>query len=103
MDWVGILIERTTNQSLNDYFHQHIFEPLELSHISMIPTAEMKKNLAYMHQRDKTGQLSVRDHLLHRPLVFDENDAKSFCYSGGAGGFSTPADYCRKRLSRNSL
>lgn len=55
-----------------------------------------------MHRRDKTGHLSVCDHPLHRPLVFEETDAKSFCHSGGAGCFSTPTDYCRKRLSQNS-
>ncbi|KAE8376873.1 beta-lactamase/transpeptidase-like protein [Aspergillus bertholletiae] len=94
IDWAGVVLERLTGQSLSDYFHQHIFEPLGLRHISMIPTEEMKTNLAYMHQRAADGQLSVRDHLLRRALtVKSESDIKSYFNSGGAGCFSTAEDY----------
>lgn len=96
IDWVGIVIERVSKRSLNEYFHQHIFEPLGLTHITMFPTAEMKDQLAYMHQRDSTGQIHTRDHLLRRPLIVDnESDVNSLFNSGGAGCFSTPEDYCR--------
>ncbi|KAJ5329851.1 hypothetical protein N7452_010241 [Penicillium brevicompactum] len=96
IDWVGIVIERVSKKSLNEYFHQHIFEPLGLTHITMFPTAEMKDQLAYMHQRDSTGQIHTRDHLLRRPLIVDnESDVKSLFNSGGAGCFSTPEDYCQ--------
>ncbi|KNG80916.1 beta-lactamase family protein [Aspergillus nomiae NRRL 13137] len=94
IDWAGVVLERVTGQSLNDYFHQHIFEPLGLKHISMIPTEEMKAKLAYMHQRAADGQLSVRDHLLRRAMtVKSESDIKSYFNSGGAGCFSTAEDY----------
>ncbi|KAF7626515.1 beta-lactamase family protein [Aspergillus flavus] len=94
IDWAGVVLERVTGQSLNDYFHQHIFEPIGLKHISMLPTEEMKANLAYMHQRAADGQISVRDHLLRRALtVKSESDIKSYFNSGGAGCFSTAQDY----------
>ncbi|KAE8151339.1 beta-lactamase/transpeptidase-like protein [Aspergillus avenaceus] len=94
IDWAGVILQRLTGQSLNDYFRQHIFEPLGLTHISMIPTAEMKKNVVYMHQRAADGQLSVRDHLLRRALtVKTEEDIKSYFNSGGAGCFSTAQEY----------
>ncbi|GAB1198514.1 hypothetical protein APSETT444_007837 [Aspergillus pseudonomiae] len=94
IDWAGVVLERVTGQSLNDYFHQHIFEPLGLKHISMIPTEEMKAKLAYLHQRTTDGQLSVRDHLLRRAMtVKSESDIKSYFNSGGAGCFSTAEDY----------
>ncbi|OQD77806.1 hypothetical protein PENDEC_c002G05549 [Penicillium decumbens] len=95
-DWVGIVIERVTKKTLNEYFHQHIFEPLGLTHISMIPTPAMKEKLAYMHQRDSNGRVHPRDHLLRRPLTVEtESDLKSLFYSGGAGCYSTPEDYCQ--------
>jgi len=95
-DWVGIVIERVTKKTLNEYFHQHIFEPLGLTHVSMIPTPAMKEKLAYMHQRDSNGRVHPRDHLLRRPLTVEtESDLKSLFYSGGAGCYSTPEDYCR--------
>lgn len=96
IDWAGIVLERVTGQSLNDYFHEHIFQPLGLRHISMIPTEDMKKNLAYLHQRAADGQLSVRDHLLRRALtVKNEKDIEAYFNSGGAGCFSTVQDYCQ--------
>ncbi|KAJ5658261.1 uncharacterized protein N7484_001910 [Penicillium longicatenatum] len=96
IDWVGLVIERVTGKQLNDYFHQHIFEPLGLTHISMIPTSTMKANLAYMHHRDLNGKIWPRDHLLRRPLTLEsKSDLESYFNSGGAGCFSTPQEYCQ--------
>ncbi|KAJ5982526.1 hypothetical protein N7451_012626 [Penicillium sp. IBT 35674x] len=96
IDWVGILIERVSKMSLNDYFCQHIFKPLALTDISMIPTPAMKDKLACMHQRDKTGRVHLRDHLLQPSLTVEtQSDIKSVFNGGGAGCFSTPQDYCR--------
>jgi CubicO group peptidase (beta-lactamase class C family) len=90
------VIERVSGKPLNEYFHQYIFEPLGLTEISMIPTPKMKDRLAYMHQRDSTGRIRSRNHLLRRSLIVDnETDVKSLFNSGGAGCFSTPQDYCR--------
>lgn len=96
IDWAGVLLERETGISLNDYIHQNIVEPLGLKNTSLIPTEHMKKKLAYMHRRDHNGQLSQRDHLVRRAIFLEtESDAKSYFNSGGAGCFSTPEDYCR--------
>ncbi|OJJ35374.1 hypothetical protein ASPWEDRAFT_40575 [Aspergillus wentii DTO 134E9] len=95
IDWAGALLERVTGLSLNDYFHQHIFEPLGLKHISMLPTTEMKNNLTFMNQRAADGQLSAREHVLKRALQEETKSDKSYFYSGGAGCFSTPQDYCQ--------
>ncbi|KAJ9227009.1 hypothetical protein DTO027B5_7475 [Paecilomyces variotii] len=35
IDWAGILFERATGVSLNEYVHRNIFGPLELQNISM--------------------------------------------------------------------
>ena len=96
IDWAGILLERVTGQSLNDYIHKNILEPLGLKNISMFPNEDMKKNLAYMNQRGPDGKLSSRDHVLRRPLIVSTADEVKNCLnSGGAGCFAKPQEYCR--------
>jgi CubicO group peptidase (beta-lactamase class C family) len=96
IDWAGVMVERVTRQSLNDYFHRNIFEPLGLNNISMFPSASMKKKLAYMNQRDPQGQLSGRDHLLRRPLIAQTAEDIKTCFNSGGGGcFAKPQEYCR--------
>ncbi|RLL95437.1 hypothetical protein CFD26_101177 [Aspergillus turcosus] len=96
IDWAGVMVERVTGHSLNDYFHRHIFEPLGLNNISMFPSASMKEKLAHMNQRDPAGQLSGRDHLLRRPLIVQTSEDIKNCFnSGGAGCFAKPQEYCQ--------
>ncbi|KAL1847035.1 hypothetical protein Plec18170_008809 [Paecilomyces lecythidis] len=96
IDWAGICLERVTGQTLNDYLHKHIFGPLELKNISMLPTKSMKEKLAYMNSRAPDGQLSPRDHLLRRPLIVEGAEEIKNCFnSGGAGCFAKPQEYCQ--------
>jgi hypothetical protein len=95
IDWAGILLERATNQSLDQYFKEHIFKPLGITDISLFPDESMKSRLAFMHNRATDGSLSRRDHLLHRPLIAKSaEDIKACLNSGGAGGFAKPTEYC---------
>lgn len=107
IDFAGLALERATGLSLNDYCHKNIFDPLKLNSISMFPTVEMKKQLAYMNHRNKDGSLIARDHLLRKPLVVEASEVKSVLNSGGAGCFAKPSDYARKscdvRFVRNKL
>lgn len=83
--------------SLNDYIQEHICKPLGLENVNMFPNENMKKHLAYMHQRAPNGKLSHRDHLLRRPLtITSEEDKKAILNSGGAGMFAKPQEYARK-------
>lgn len=93
IDWAGIAVERVTGLSLNDYIHKNIFQPLGLKNISMFPTAEMKKNLAYMNHRKHDGSLIGRDHLLRAPLVVETDEIPKVLNSAGAGCFAKPSDY----------
>jgi CubicO group peptidase (beta-lactamase class C family) len=44
IDWAGILIERASGLKLNDYFQQHIFQPMGITHISEYsPAAKFEK------------------------------------------------------------
>ena len=98
MDWVGRLIERVTGMSLGAYFEQNICSPLRMRKTTFCPTADMKANLAFLHERTANGQIQLREngHLLSTPLrASSEEEANSILHSGGAGLFSTPSDYCR--------
>ncbi|RDW61653.1 beta-lactamase family protein [Coleophoma crateriformis] len=96
IDWAGIALERVTHLSLNQYLHDHIFQPLGLKNISMVPTRPMKSKLAYMNQRTSDGSLMSRDHLLRKPLVVETTAEIASCFnSGGAGCFAKPQDYCQ--------
>ncbi|CAM1509894.1 Fc.00g002290.m01.CDS01 [Cosmosporella sp. VM-42] len=98
IDWAGVALERATGLSLNDYLLKNVLHPLGLHNMSMIPSAELRSKLAYMHARDSDGTLRPRDHLQRLPLVIDPNNkeetAKLF-NSGGAGMFANPREYCK--------
>lgn len=67
--------------------------------MSMIPSKEMRSNLAHMNTRDTNGKLRPRDHLLRLPLVIDPNnksEVASVFNSGGAGMFAQPQEYGSK-------
>ncbi|KAI0412800.1 beta-lactamase family protein [Xylaria grammica] len=98
IDWAGIALERATGLRLNDYLQKHIFQPLGLKNMSMIPTQDMRDKLAYMHTKEQDGTLRPRDHLLRTPLVVDHaNEAQvaAVFHSGGAGMFAKPQEYCK--------
>ncbi|CAG9996090.1 unnamed protein product [Clonostachys byssicola] len=90
MDWVGVIIERTSGVSLDTYFKAKIFEPLGMKSVTFHPSAEAKSNLAFMHRRLANGKLTYADHLYRRPLV-EENVP---C-AGGHGCFGKPAEFER--------
>lgn len=46
IDWAGIVLERATKTTLNDWIQKNIMQPLGLKNVNMLPTAEMKKELA---------------------------------------------------------
>ncbi|KAJ5779268.1 Beta-lactamase-like protein [Penicillium paradoxum] len=98
VDWAGIALERATGLTLNDYLQKHIFQPLGLKEMSMIPNHDMRQKLAYMNHRSPDGTLRARDHPLRAPLVVDpENKAEvaRVFNSGGAGIFAKPQEYCK--------
>ncbi|KAJ9643948.1 hypothetical protein H2201_008086 [Coniosporium apollinis] len=96
IDWAGILVERASGMKLNAYFQKNIFEPLGLKNISMFPNAEMKSQLATMHQRWGGGKLEERDHIFRRPLMAETEEEQDRIFNaGGAGCFAKPAEYCQ--------
>jgi len=60
IDWAGIIVERSTNMTLNDYFQKNIFSPLGLQSISFFPNQHMRDNITTMLQRAPDGTTSER-------------------------------------------
>ncbi|KAJ4210807.1 hypothetical protein NW759_013108 [Fusarium solani] len=98
IDWAGLALERVSGLSLNDYLQKHVFQPLGIKNMSMLPGKDMRSKLAYMHARDPDGKLRPRDHLLRLPLVVDpdnKSETAAIFNSGGAGMFAQPQEYCK--------
>lgn len=95
IDWAGIALERATGVRLNDWIQKNIMEPLGLKNINMIPTEEMKKELAFMHQKwPGQSKSEERDHIYREPLLAETDEEKErLFHSGGAGCFARPKEY----------
>ncbi|KAI1359613.1 beta-lactamase family protein [Xylaria arbuscula] len=93
MDWVGVLIERVSGLTLEDYFQKNVLGPLGINSVSFFPSEESISKLAYMHRRAKDGSISQTDHLYRKPLLplTEQGKEDRFC-AGGHGCFGKPAD-----------
>jgi CubicO group peptidase (beta-lactamase class C family) len=96
IDWVGLLVERVANLSLDAYFKKYIFDPIGVKDISFFPTGDMKRRLVYMHHEDPDGRLRLGDHPYRAPLI-SRSGTDVFC-AGGAGCFGVPAEYCSESV-----
>jgi CubicO group peptidase (beta-lactamase class C family) len=84
MDWVGKLVEAVSDQSLEVYFREHIFEPLGMHDSGFLIGSAQKRRVATLHHRQADGSLL--------PEPFEMNQRPEF-FMGGGGLFSTPRNY----------
>ncbi|WP_250520644.1 MULTISPECIES: serine hydrolase domain-containing protein [unclassified Caballeronia] len=84
MDWVGKLVEAATDQSLEVYFRENIFNPLGMNDTGFLIGTAQKQRVAAMHRRQADGGL--------KPEPFEMNQRPEF-FMGGGGLFSTPNNY----------
>jgi methyl acetate hydrolase len=84
MDWVGKLVEEVTDQSLEVYFRENIFEPLGMKDSGFLIGGAQKRRLASFASRQPDGSL--------KPAPFEMPQRPAF-FMGGGGAFSTPRDY----------
>ncbi|KAJ5148310.1 hypothetical protein N7526_001662 [Penicillium atrosanguineum] len=89
VDWAGLLVERAIGVKLNDYIQGHIFEPLNVKDMSMVPSKEMKERLQGLWQRDEHGRLNSREYPLNRPLSEGQICDNTMINSGGSGLFGS--------------
>ncbi|KAH0395372.1 beta-lactamase family protein, partial [Aureobasidium melanogenum] len=89
-DWAGKVIEKVTNQSLQDYLQENVFAPFGINRIKFTPylTEEMKKQAATIALRIPTGNLVN----LPARRNIDFQDAECF---GGHGCWADLTDYIK--------
>jgi len=86
MDWAGKLVEEVSDQSLEIYFRENIFQPLGMKDSGFLIGSEQKRRVATLFKRQTDGSLaSASFEMPQRPEFF----------MGGGGAFSTPQDYMK--------
>jgi methyl acetate hydrolase len=86
IDWVGKTVEHLSGQSLEEYFRDHIFAPLEMNDTGFVLRPDQRARLAAMHSRQPDGSLT--------PIPFEIPQQPEF-FMGGGGLYSTPPDYLK--------
>ncbi len=85
-DWLGKLVEKISGQTLEDYFHQHIFQPLGMTDTFFDVPPEKQARVVALHQRQDDGSF-----LEPPPQPF----ALVRFFSGGGGLYSAASDYLK--------
>jgi CubicO group peptidase (beta-lactamase class C family) len=84
MDVVGKIIEAVSDQSLEIYFRENVFEPLGMADTGFLIGSAQKQRTATTYARQADGSLKA--------LPFEMPQRPEF-FSGGGGLFGTPRDY----------
>jgi len=85
-DWVGRLVEKISDQSLEDYFRQHVFTPLGMVDTFYFVPKEKEARLVTVNRRIADG--SIARESVQPPTL-------GFTPIGGGGLSSTAHDYLR--------
>jgi methyl acetate hydrolase len=85
-DWLGLVVEAVSGQTLDAYLAEHLFAPLGMTDTTFSPTDEQRARLMPIKARTPDGGLVALD----LDLPPDPEWA-----SAGHGGYSTVADYGR--------
>jgi CubicO group peptidase (beta-lactamase class C family) len=86
IDWAGQVVERLSGQRLEQYFKEHLFQPLGMRDTSFILSDSQRERIAGMHFRQPDGSLAV--------IPFEMEQNPEF-FMGGGGLYSTGHDYVR--------
>jgi CubicO group peptidase (beta-lactamase class C family) len=85
-DWLGLVVEKISGQSLGSYLRQHVYEPLGMNESTFAPSAQQRARLLRVTQRQANGTLSPSPHDLAATSEWD---------AGGHGSYGTIQDYGR--------
>lgn len=86
IDWLGKLVEKVSGQTLEEYFRQHIFEPLGMSDSFFNVPPEKQGRVVALHVRQENGSFVEPPPQPFQPVRF---------FSGGGGLYSTASDYMK--------
>ena len=82
-DVLGYLVEKLSGQKLDEYFQEHIFEPLGMIDTGFSCPEEKKSRLASLYEHNPSG----------KPNLMEVPSLEVKMLSGGGGLFSTLSDY----------
>jgi methyl acetate hydrolase len=85
-DWLGLIVEKLSGQSLGSYLKQYVYEPLGMHDSTFTPSAEQRDRLVRVMQRQADGTLAPST--FDVPSVFEWDAA-------GHGSYGTVQDYGR--------
>ena len=85
-DVLGRLVEKISGQTLEEYFRQHIFQPLGMTDTFFDVPAEKQARVVALHTRQENGRFVEPPQQPFQPARF---------YSGGGGLYSTASDYLK--------
>jgi methyl acetate hydrolase len=86
VDWLGLVVEAVSGQSLADYVDEHITGPLGMTNTTRRMSAEQRANSTPIHMRGEDGAWIATD--------IDWAQEPEF-WGGGHYLYSTPRDYLR--------
>jgi len=85
-DWLGLVVEKISGQSLSSYLQQQVYGPLGMTDSSFAPSAEQRARLLRVMQRQADGKLAPSPHDLPASSEWD---------AAGHGSYGTIQDYGR--------
>jgi methyl acetate hydrolase len=85
-DWLGLVVEKVSGQSLGAYLAEHVWGPLGMTDSTFSPSDEQRSRLMPIRMRAADGSLQPTD--LDLPGEFDWE-------AGGHGSYGTACDYGR--------
>lgn len=85
-DMLGRLVEKVSGQNLEEYFRQHILQPLGMTDTFFNVPADKQERVVALHAHQADGSFIEPPQQPFQPVRF---------YSGGGGLFSTASDYLK--------
>jgi len=92
-DVLGYLVEVVSGQSLDEFFHKRIFEPLGMNDTYFYLPSSKYNRLVHLY-KEEDGKLTTQDEITQNgKFIVDYPKKPGTYYSGGAGLSSTALDY----------
>ena len=85
-DWLGLVVEKISGQSLGSYLQQHVYGPLGMAESTFTPSAAQRARLLRVMQRQADGTLAPSVHDLPATSEWD---------AAGHGSYGSIQDYGR--------
>ena len=85
-DWLGLVVEKISGQSLGSYLRQFVYGPLGMNDSTFAPSAEQRERLLRVMQRQADGKLA--------PSALDLPPTSEWD-AAGHGSYGTVQDYGR--------